>query len=256
MKAGRYSILLAAIIVTVPAIQSRADITFDNAGQLAQFSLNGAASSTFHFSPTAGVGGGGGLTSTATNYGGDFAIFTNGIANTIGASSFVSLDYKMGLQPGPDLRLGFTTSVNGSLAGSNSVWAETYGTTTSKGFAFYANSANFYGFPSVPMILGDWTRLRLDLTKTSATTYNLTATIFDLGTTGLSTPVTLATDNLSFPAAIFGSGSTLFPGFYVSGQTVGADNFNATSVPEPSATALAGLAAVTLLRFRRKAASR
>ena len=236
-------------------------LTFGTAADLSQFSLNGAASTGFKFDASAGVGGGGGITSTTSigSFNSAAAMYLTGSANTVGSSFFVSLDYKMALQgSGPDIRLGFATAASGNFGGSNDIWIETYGASTSKNFA--RNGFSSGGFAPVTMTAGNWFRETLELTETALNSYTGVASVSDLGATGLLAPTLLTSQSFSFTSSAMASAASLFPGFYLDSATTAADNFQAsavpaTAIPEPGTLALSIplLVGVGLIRRRRRA---
>ena len=230
------AVLIATLMsVFCQFVLASGTVTFDDASSLDQFSLNGNASTDFTYNPTAGVGGGGGVTSTSSNFNTASAIYLLGSANTIGSDYFVSLDYQMRFQNnGPDLRVGFTTAVNGTFDGTNDIWVETYGNTSPKFFRLLADGfpGNSTNFPAVAMTSGDWYRIRLDLSRTSASGYDVAVTLFGLGNDGLSMPGLLSTNFFSFSSPALGSAGQLYAGFFLFSETFAADNFSASQVPE------------------------
>ena len=234
-----------------------ATITFGSPAELAEFSLNGAAASTFTFNATAGVGGGGGVVSTSSAFNTDAAIYRVGSPNTVGGSFAVSLDYQMQFGSPPDLRVGFVTAPTGNFTGSNDAWAECFGAGNPKSLYYYSAPSGFVALGTVGMTAGNWARLEFALTKTAATTYTGTVTLWDLGGNGLAAPALLSMQGIGFTSAPLGAAAELFPGFYLQNVSRAADNFTATSVlPEPSAAwllALGGLGSALGCRPARSA---
>jgi hypothetical protein len=234
-------------------------IPFGTAADLSQFSLNGGASTGFIFGASAGVGGGGGITSTSSSYSSAAAIYLTGSENKVGSSFFVSLDYKMALQgSGPDIRLGFTTATNGNFGGSNDIWIETYGSSTSKSFT--RNGFTSGSFSNVTMTPGNWFRETFSLTETAQNSYTGVASVYDLGLTGLVAPTLLTSQSFSFTSSAMASAAKLYPGFFLYSSTTAADNFQASAipastVPEPGTLALTVplLVGIGLIRRRRRA---
>src|SRR3954467_3080866 len=146
------ALLLARITVAYGA----GTVPFDSAAQLAQFSLNGNASTAFKYNSTVGISGGGGVVSASTAFTTDAAIYRTGSTTVVGGSLFASIDYRMQYQStGPDIRIGFTTTAGGTFDGPNDVWIETSG---GAGGKFV--SENVQGTSSdldvVTMTAGDW----------------------------------------------------------------------------------------------------
>ncbi len=245
--------IVMVLLLGTASWSEAATLAFNSASDLAQFSLNGAASTGFIYSTTAGVGGGGGLTSTTTDFSGALAVYATGSANTLGDTKNVSLDYKIQLQSvAPDIRVGFTSELAGSFNGANDIWVETFGGTTTKVIG-YASGLSGESISSATVVAGNWYRLSLDLTKTSTSAYSGEVKFYSLGNDGLAAPSLLSSQTFTFSSIALGGAASLFPSFYLYPATTGADNFSVTSaVPEPSVPSLLMGAGVYALALRRR----
>jgi hypothetical protein len=235
-------LIYGAFVAGTPSARGAAIISFDTAADLNQFSLNGNGSALYSFQATAGTGGGGGVKSTSTTPELDTAIHPAGSANTIGNNIFATIDFHYRIQPfQSDILLGFASASNGAFTdAANNIRLAIFGSFTDsvEEFAVIAGSS-LTSFPNLTLVDGNWFRLRLDLTKTGAVAYSGIATLSNLGSSGLTAPVIISTQPFAITSTSLGSAAQLFPGFSISRETTGADNFGASSlVPEPATPAM------------------
>jgi hypothetical protein len=236
---------------------SAESVNFDTSADLGLFSLNGGATTLFTYGSSAGSGATGGVVSTSTSPDTDAAVYGKNFDNPIGFHLYAQIDYTMHYQStGPDVRIGFVTSAGGAFDFNDQIWAETFGAGNPKTIAYSADGS-WNTLTDVSMSEGNWFRLRLDLTKTSASDYNTTITLSDLGATGTSAPSVLALSSFSINAPLFGAATQLHAAFFVMNTGNAVDNLVVPdAVPEPSGACLVlAAAAAGMLGARRRAAA-
>lgn len=244
---NRVAFALFAAAMTVAAGPASALVAFES-GDLSEFQLNGAHASNLSITAGAGVGGGSGLTSTATSYTADSAIYSSGASFTEGGTYRTSIFYKAASQAsGPDVRLGFIVEQAGTFDGSAPAhkWFEIFGG-SSKSAAFNGTSG---GSPTeaVTMTIGTWHRMDLELVSLGGDSFRMDATVDDYGSDGLGFSSNVFAGSHTFTDAGLAAATSIHGGFYAHGETTAFDNYDfmaepaSASVPLPAAGALAFL---------------
>jgi len=280
--------LAASLCLVGAAVQAQTvSLNFDTPGQ---YTGNFIAAANMTESPTAGVNGSGGVTDNLSADANSIYDASSWDFSQVGDSITISLMAQIANPiggSGGTFQLGLGVNSSFVMAGSTAT-SPAFGTfrlsrssaTAPSGFASFkigpqfasgsALSSSSVQSAAFSLALGDWYQYNVTLVDTSSSSYSMTATLYDYGTTGLS-PVTgtdllaayesagLSMTNITGSAgAALVAATAADPGWRVGTATSGIsalDNFSVVeTVPEPSTFAMVGLGISALLgmsRFRR-----
>jgi len=264
---------LAGMILLLGSTSSKAQIidSFDNAstdftGNFTSEGVSGGGSWTY--SSTAGTGGSGGVTVAGANQ----AYYdTSSISNLSSGTAYnesISFKAVANTTTGTNtvILLAFQNST-GDIAATSATPTATAGTyiggriydnngTFQLSFKSYSNSTsnsapnNTLSFINIPnsanglgtnLQSGEWYTLNFNLTDSGGTNpFTAVLTLYDIGSTGTSTPTQLETltssafNNATLAANTTGIYATAETGSFLYGGASAIDNFSVQAVPEPS----------------------
>jgi hypothetical protein len=270
------SVLIASFCLVGAAVQAQSvSLNFDTPGQ---YTGNFIAAANMTESPTAGVNGSGGVTDNLSADANSIYDASSWNFSQVGDSITISL---MALLANPigssggTFQLGLGVNSSFVMAGSSATSPAfgsfrlsrsssgaagfKIGPQFASGSALSSSSVQSAAFQLTP---GDWYQFNVTFVDTSSSSYSMTATLYDYGTTGLS-PVTgtdllaayesagLSMTNITGSAgAALVAATAADPGWRVGTATSGIsalDNFSVVeTVPEPSTCARAGMGICTL----------